>query len=75
MPLSRRDGMKVAWQFTARNVSRRGPRPVGYGVIGSEETSCTLAGEHASRPTQTVPYGTGPLLNLFLAVNCQATIT
>jgi len=29
--------MIVAWQFTARNVSKKEP-PVGRGVIGSERT-------------------------------------
>jgi hypothetical protein len=43
-------------------------------MIGRKERSATLTGQHASRPTQTVPSGTGPFLNAFQAVNCQATI-
>jgi hypothetical protein len=31
--------MKVAWQFTARNVSKKEPVPLGYGLIGAEGTS------------------------------------
>ena len=53
---------------------REKSRPVGYGVMGAEESSATLSGEHASRPTQTVPYGTGRSLTAFQAINCQATI-
>jgi hypothetical protein len=32
--VSRRDEMKVAWQFIARDVSKKKTRPVGYGMIG-----------------------------------------
>jgi hypothetical protein len=49
----------VARQFTARDARNR-TRPVGNGMIGSEGTSSTLIGKPVSRPTQTVPYGTGP---------------
>jgi len=49
-------------------------RPVGNGVIGSEGTSCDLGDEHATRPTQTVPYGTGRSSTAFQAINCLATI-
>jgi hypothetical protein len=34
-----------------------------------------LNGEPTRRLTQTVPYGTGPFVNAFQAVNCQATFT
>jgi hypothetical protein len=51
-------------------------RPVEYGVIGSQtDLGSSLSGEHASRPTQTVRYGTVRLSDTFLAVNCQATFT
>jgi hypothetical protein len=51
----------VAWQFTARDARNRNRnRPVGNGMIGSEGTFSTLIGKPVSRPTQTVPYGTGP---------------
>jgi hypothetical protein len=50
-------------------------RPVGNGMIGAQGRSVTLSGERASRPTQTVPYGTGRFLNAFQAMNCLATIT
>ena len=45
------------------------------GVIWTEVTFHTLRGEHISRPTHTVPYGTDRSLTVFLAVNCQATIS
>jgi len=32
--ISRRDQMKVAWQFIARDVSEKRPVPLGYGMIG-----------------------------------------
>jgi len=48
-------------------------RPVGYGVIGALGTSASLSDEPASRPTQTVPCGTGSLLTPFQAINCLAT--
>jgi hypothetical protein len=34
-------------------------RPVGNGMIGSEGMFLHLGWERTSRPTQTVPYGTG----------------
>jgi hypothetical protein len=43
--------------------------------MGRKEHSSILIGEPVSRPTQTVPYGTGRFVNGFLAVNCQATFT
>ena len=49
-------------------------RPVGIGVIGWEGTFRTLSGEHASRPTQTVPDGTVRSSTAFQAINCLATI-
>jgi len=59
--LSRRDGMKVASpeNFRGWNGYQKGTRPVGYGVIGRRETFTTASRERASRPTGTVPYGTG----------------
>jgi hypothetical protein len=49
----------VAWQFTCQGCKKPNPS-VGNGMIGSEGTSSTLIGKAVSRPTQTVPYGTGP---------------
>jgi len=40
----------------------RKTRPVGYGVIGLKEASTTVSREGTSRPTHTVPYGTGLVL-------------
>jgi hypothetical protein len=64
--------MKVVWQFTARGCKKPNPS-VGNGMIGWEGAFLNLNGEPVSRPTQTVPYGTGLFVNAFLAVNCQAT--
>ena len=36
--------MIVAWQFTAWNGSQKMNRPVGYGVMGLEETFYHLVG-------------------------------
>jgi hypothetical protein len=57
--LSRRDFAMVAWhempgKCTPKDPSRRD------GMIGATGRSATLSGEHASRPTQTVPYGMSP---------------
>ena len=38
------------------------------------DLSTTLSGDRASKPTHTVPSGTGLILDPLLAVNCQATI-
>jgi hypothetical protein len=65
----------VARQFTACNVSEKGNRPVGNGVIGWKGRSAILSDEHAGRHTQTVPYGTDRSLTAFQAINCLATIT
>jgi hypothetical protein len=66
--------MKVARQFLLPGMCPRKDRPGGQVVIGSEEMFYPLSGERASRPTQTVPYGTDLLLNPFQAINCLATI-
>ena len=42
-------------------------------IGGRKKRSSTLNREHANRPTQTVPYGTGLFLTHSQAVNCQAT--
>ena len=51
-----------------RDPSRR----ARYDLV-EREGSSTLIGEPLSRPTQTVPYGTDLFVNIFQAVNCQAT--
>ena len=43
--------------------------------LGRSKRSATGSGQHTSRPTQTVPYGTDCFLNAFQAINCLATIT
>src|SRR5579872_1572343 len=67
--------MIVAWQFIARKVCTEKIRPVGNGMInvrglvrrpGSTNTT--------ARSNHTAPYGAGPDLVRFLAINCQATI-
>ena len=65
--------MKVAWQFTARGCQKHGTVPLGNGMIGLAGPSAILSGERASRPSQTVPYGTDLFKTHSLAVNCQAT--
>jgi hypothetical protein len=49
--------MIVAWQFSAWNMSKKGTVPQGTVRLGRRGGSASLSGEHASRPTQTVPYG------------------
>jgi hypothetical protein len=57
--LSRRDQVIVAWQFTVRGWKKPNPsRRERYDWVGKEPSS-TLNGEPVSRPTQTVPSGTG----------------
>src|SRR5215469_365710 len=53
----------VAWQFTARDCKKRTRLRRGGYDRGWKERSSTSNRERASRPTQTVPYGTGLFLN------------
>ena len=71
--LSRRDQMIVAWQFIARSVSQDKARPVGNGLSWSTRSFTLKVVEASFRPNHTVPYGTVPFVDTFLAVNCQAT--
>ena len=66
--------MKVAWQFIVRNKFNKRPVPSGYGLNWSTRAFTVQGGECSLRPNHTVPYGTVPFLDTFLAVNCQATI-
>jgi len=67
--------MKVARQFIAWNGFKKGTVPEGTVWLGPSESFTTLSGERAIKPTQTVPYGTGLLLNPFQAINCLATFS
>ena len=65
--------MMVARQFIAWYPRKKGNRPVGHGMIGSDRRVTTRAIDQRGRD-QTVPYGTVSRLNLFQAINCLATI-
>jgi hypothetical protein len=69
--LSRRDRVKVAWQFTARG--RKKPNPFRRERYDWVDIPEPLNGDLPSKPSETVPYGTVLSLNPFQAVNCQAT--
>jgi hypothetical protein len=66
--------MKVAWQFAARNLFTKS-RPVGHGLSWSSDRFAIQVEDGSFRPNHTVPYGTGSVSCIPLAVNCQATIT
>ena len=73
--LSRRDEMKVAWQFIARDVCEKKTRPVGYGMIGFAIVlfRSTPVCELALLITPCLRHG--PLIeDAFQAINCLATI-
>jgi hypothetical protein len=67
--------MIVAWQFIARKACTEKIRPVGNGMTNVRglvrrpgSTNTTARSDH------TAPYGAGPDLVRFLAINCGATI-
>jgi hypothetical protein len=66
--------MIVARQFIAWKPFKKGNRPVGDGMIGSDRRATTRAINPTRGKDQTVPYGTVSRLNLFQAINCLATI-
>jgi hypothetical protein len=66
--------MNVARQFIAWYPYKKGNRPVGHGMIGSDRRATIRTTNQPGGNDQTVPYGTDSRLNLFQAMNCLATI-
>jgi hypothetical protein len=75
--------MIVAWQFVARGVCKKWAVPAGrYEMVGQRHSDVIESREPGirdhppygtQRPSHRT-YGTGPLSNRSLAINCQATI-
>ena len=65
--------MIVARQFIAWYSCETRGRPVGSGMIGSDERATSWATTNPGYGS-TVPYGTDSLLNGFQTINCLATI-
>jgi hypothetical protein len=66
--------MIVARQFIAWYSCKKGNRPVGRGMIGSDRRATTGTSNQTVGKDQTVPYGTELFLDAFQAINCLATI-
>jgi len=66
--------MIVARQFIAWYPCKKGNRPVGHGMIGSDRRATIGTTNQTVGKDRTVPYGTDSRLNLFQAINCLATI-
>jgi len=64
--------MIVARQFIAWYPCKKGNRPVGDGMIGSDRRA-TLRTMNQPGKDQTVPYGTDSRLDTSQAINCLAT--
>ena len=73
--LSHRDGMIVARQFIAWNRGKNDPSRMGRCDPDVEFAKGHGVERHDCDVNHTVPYGTGPLCDVFQAINCLATIT
>jgi hypothetical protein len=65
--------MIVARHFSAWSACENGNRPVGHGMIGSDQRA-TIGCESTRGKDHTVPYRTDLFSNAFQALKCLATI-